>query len=283
MAMDATIDCVKSIENNIDTTHYEIIIVDNASPNGSGIELKTFFEKNDKVTILFNKTNLGFAKGNNVGFHYAKNILKCKYICMMNNDTLLEQKNFFMCIKNTYEMYDCAVMGPKIYLKNGCPNPISPPLGTIQNYRKERFLCRMSILKTHLGIDHIEFSRLLSKKNNADADMAASTDVVHKDIILHGCCLIFTPKYLEKFSGINDRTFMYKEEELLYVRLKKHNLLSVYCPDLNIRHLEDVATDMLQKTPKNKKLFIYRNQICSLKILIDEMKKMKFDNENGFR
>lgn len=274
MAMDATINCVKSIENNIDTTQYQIIIVDNASPNGSGIKLKSYFKNNDKVTVLLNKSNIGFAKGNNVGFRYARNELKCHFICMLNNDTLLEQKNFFHCIKKTFEKYDCAVMGPKIFLKNGTINPILPKLGTVRNYQKDRFLFWLSMLKTYLGFDFIDFSRLFQKKMTG-TDSASSTGIIHKDVILHGCCLIFTPKYLEKFSGINDKTFMFREEELLYVRLKKYSLLSLYSPEINICHLEDVATDMVQKTKRNKKLFICRNQIKSLKILIDEMKKMK--------
>ena len=75
-----------------------------------------------------------------------------------------------------------------------------------------------------------------------------------------------------KFQGINNKTFLYREEELLYILLCKNNLESIYTPELRIHHLEDVSTDMIVNTPKKKREFIYRNEIASLKILINEMK-----------
>ena len=54
-------DCVASIDNNIDTEKYHIVIVDNASPNGSGKELEEYYEHSEKVTVLLSEENLGFA------------------------------------------------------------------------------------------------------------------------------------------------------------------------------------------------------------------------------
>ena len=58
---------------------YEIIIVDNASPNGDGALLKTSLSG---VTIVCSDKNLGFSGGNNLGYKYAKG----EYILFMNND-----------------------------------------------------------------------------------------------------------------------------------------------------------------------------------------------------
>lgn len=41
--VDITINCIKSIEKNIDTSNYRIILVDNASSNQSGEKLQQFF------------------------------------------------------------------------------------------------------------------------------------------------------------------------------------------------------------------------------------------------
>lgn len=272
MAAQTTMDCVDSIIQNIDTDNFCIVIVDNASANQSGRQLKEFYSDNKKISVLLNDDNLGFARGNNVGFRYAKDIEKCRFICMLNNDTLLEQKDFTECIFKIYKQNNCAVIGPQIILKDNGINPVMPPLGSIKDYKKELFFNRMSVIKTYLGIDDIYFTKIFRKSDGKKNYGNANTN--HKDIVLHGCCLIFTPIYLKKFSGIDDRTFMFREEEFLYLRLMQNNMSDIYSTEIQIRHLEDVATDMFLKKPRKKKLFLYKNQIASLKMLIEELKNL---------
>ena len=57
-----TINCVNSIVDNIDSNNYNIVIVDNGSPNKSGDTLLEHFKNNSKVHVIINDTNLGFAK-----------------------------------------------------------------------------------------------------------------------------------------------------------------------------------------------------------------------------
>ena len=48
-----------------------IIVVDNASPDGSGVLLKSKYADSKNVTVLINERNEGFARGNNVGIRYC--------------------------------------------------------------------------------------------------------------------------------------------------------------------------------------------------------------------
>ena len=50
--IDDTIKCVNSIKSNIDADNYEIVIVDNASPNDTGKELEELYKDNDKIHVL---------------------------------------------------------------------------------------------------------------------------------------------------------------------------------------------------------------------------------------
>ena len=97
------------------------------------------------------------------------------------------------------------------------------------------------------------------------------------DYKLHGCCLIFSKKYTDYFDGLNPNTFLYLEEDILFVRLRNHGLHSLYTPDLKIRHLEDSATNKLGMKAAEKRRFIYKNMIHSYKALFDEI---KCDDEN---
>lgn len=88
LAIDETYKSVDSIEKKIDTDMYKIVIVDNASPDKSGALLKEHYKNDDHVEVLLNQENLGFARGNNVGFRCAEktwNLHVQKYLCQAGN------------------------------------------------------------------------------------------------------------------------------------------------------------------------------------------------------
>ncbi len=77
--------CLRALQKQ-DYPHFEVIIVDNASQDGS----VKFVKKNyPAFTLIENDTNQGFSGGNNVGLRKAKGA----YIFLLNNDTRVE-KNF---------------------------------------------------------------------------------------------------------------------------------------------------------------------------------------------
>lgn len=276
LAVDETVNCVESITKNINYENYEIIIVDNASTNGTGEYLKDKYSNIDNISVILNDKNLGFAKGNNVGFLYAVKELKCDYVCMINNDTLINQENFIDIIIDKYNEFGVAVMGPKIKQKDGKYTPILPPLKSLSFYKKALICDYINLLKIYIGFDNVSLMNVLNKLIGRIPDDNSNINIdvngEYKDVLLHGCCLIFTPNYIKKFVGINSKTFLFREEELLYIRLQINNLHSLYTGDLEITHLEDAATNMIKKKNRDKKIFMCKNRISSTKILIQEMK-----------
>lgn len=89
-----TIKCVESILENVRFDSFNIIIVDNGSTNNSGQILREKYLNNYNIQIIESFENLGFAKGNNLGYNYAKYNTKSDFICLLNNDTYIEQENF---------------------------------------------------------------------------------------------------------------------------------------------------------------------------------------------
>jgi GT2 family glycosyltransferase len=63
--------CLKSVLN-ADYTNFEVILVDNASQDGSPELAKKLFKDKPRLRIIENKNNLGFAQGNNIGAKHAK-------------------------------------------------------------------------------------------------------------------------------------------------------------------------------------------------------------------
>jgi GT2 family glycosyltransferase len=83
---DLTQKCIESIVKNTHKVSYEIIIVDNASTDGSIEKIRNSkFEIRNSIMIIENKENLGYAKANNLGIKAAKG----NAYLLLNSDTLI--------------------------------------------------------------------------------------------------------------------------------------------------------------------------------------------------
>jgi GT2 family glycosyltransferase len=82
---EATIPCVESILRNTPHDRYELIIVDNASTDGTQNYLRQLAITQHQIKLCLNKTNRGFAGGNNDGIRLAKGA----FLVLLNNDTLV--------------------------------------------------------------------------------------------------------------------------------------------------------------------------------------------------
>ena len=77
--------CIESVIKNTEKVKYEIIVVDNASKDGS-TELVNGFSKINRFKLIENKTNMGFGHANNQGMKECSG----KYILLLNSDTLIK-------------------------------------------------------------------------------------------------------------------------------------------------------------------------------------------------
>lgn len=268
--MNETMDCVGSIKKICDENDV-IIIVDNNSPNASGKELDEKYQNDKNIKVILNTENLGFAKGNNVGFAAAKKDYRCDFIVMLNNDTLVLQPDFKGKMIAAYEQYHFAVMGPKILQKDGmvnCGNPMMPIHTNLLRARVGQISNYVRYLLSFADLD-VKFGRM-ADKGIYDNDLSKQ---FHEDVQLAGCCWIFSKEYISRFDGINSGTFMYLEEILLYLRIKKNGLRIIYNPDLEIVHLEEAATlKSFEGKTKKVRQFKYKCQMDSFKVLIEELK-----------
>jgi GT2 family glycosyltransferase len=78
---DLLLGCLESVKRNTKGIEYEIIVVDNASTDGSAEILKRL--KGQSFKAILNSTNLGFARANNQGIKIADG----RYVLLLNSDT----------------------------------------------------------------------------------------------------------------------------------------------------------------------------------------------------
>lgn len=88
-------ECLKSLLLDKECGDFEIVVVDNASTDGSK---EVVLSKFPQVKVLEFTENTGFCKAVNAGIHFAKT----EYVILLNNDTTVE-KGFVMALQNAIE------------------------------------------------------------------------------------------------------------------------------------------------------------------------------------
>ena len=105
-----TKDCVNQLYK-VTPPGFELILVDNASTDNTKVVLQQLKKDHKDIKLIFNKSNLGFAKGNNIGAKQATR----PYICYLNNDTL-PQWGWLERMINILEVkHKAAVVGARLY------------------------------------------------------------------------------------------------------------------------------------------------------------------------
>lgn len=277
--LEDTIECIKSLES-IDYNKIKIVIVDNASNNGSIESLEDKYKNNNKIHIIKSKINLGFAKGNNLGFIYAKEKLNANYICLLNNDTIINDKNFVnKCIEEYYKE-DYHILGPDIISlvdfkhQNLHKNSVWTIKDSITDIIMTSTYIYMPIVnrvirKTRKIISNIKKDKKQNQVNCENKKIILKND---KQGVLHGCCLIFSPIYVERFDGLYNKTFMYREEVILNLIAHKLNLKMEYNPELKVFHKEGSSTKFVYND-KKKEMNKYKFYLKSSKLLLKLMLK----------
>ena len=271
-----TIECINSIFEKCDNRiNYNIDVVDNFSNNGSIEKVEEYFKDNKKIHIIKNEKNLGFARGNNVGYRYCREELKCDYIMILNNDILIDSDNLFEKIEKNYNKYNCAVIGPDIVsmVDGGHQNPIES-----DNYNRLNIIYTIIryIMLYILSIMHLY--DILKRNKDKDETKKKSINKL-KEIIegkqLHGAFLIFTPKFITKMEeAFFPKTFLYLEENILYKKCLNNNLKTLYDPNIKVYHKEDSSTNFLCINNKKKREFVFKNLIKSHIVLLLNMNKL---------
>lgn len=268
-AYEVTCNCIDSLLSlNNDVAEIHIIIVDNASPNGSGVKLQQKYRCEKSVEVIINKSNEGFAKGNNIGFLVAKEE-DADFIILINNDTLIPDQHFAEKVLSIYQRTSFGVLGPDILsVKDGVhQNPAKGIVLSKGNITKK-------ILKAYLilAVNRFQFmsDRFLRKNSNKNFN----NDYLHEyeitpssHLLLHGSCLVFSPDYVKIRDGLNDGTFMYYEEDILACDCFMNGIKMMYSPDVKIEHYRSISTSLEKDNNQKRIAFFYENALVSLKVL----------------
>ncbi len=250
-----TLECIASIQKQ--KGEYSIIVVDNGTLTTSEKEKLI-----DVVPdIICNEDNLGFAKGNNIGCTYATLHYHPDYLVVLNNDIVLQGDDFILKIEKAYNKVKFDFMGPKIITDGGesvNPFPVYRTLDEVEQAisTSKKLICIYhSVILTFLLNSYISLKRMVCKPRHLENGEKSC-----RDIAVHGCCIVFSKKYYERYDNIfYPGTFLYHEEEFLDYRRKKDGLISYYDSSITVFHKEGASLNLSFQNKERKKL-IFRNR-----------------------
>ncbi len=210
------IDCIRSIQKFVDY-NYEIIVVDNASSDNSIGLLQQHFPS---VKIIKNKSNIGFAAGNNIGVSKSEG----KYILLLNNDTILLSP--LSKLVDKFEINSkIGVLGCTLRFDN---YEVQPSFG--YEHTPIRIILSWLISRKFSRIPNIfkrsenNTQRYYNKEQKVDWVSAAA---------------LFTKSDLwNRLQGMDEKYFMYIEDVDYCRRVRELDFDIIFSPDTEIIHLE---------------------------------------------
>ncbi|MEE1598205.1 glycosyltransferase family 2 protein [Acidaminococcus fermentans] len=210
---------------------FDIMVIDNDSPDDSAKILGKYAQ--EKGFILYsNHVNAGYAAGNNIGIRYAIHH-GYRYTWILNSDVLLLDLDVLkLMVQRAEEDAHIGVVGPLII--NRDDTEVGP------------YLYRPTLWRSTLGI-------FADKRNRMNHIHTAGS--VYR---VYGCCMLLKNEAMEKCDCMDERTFLYSEEDILAERLLKYGYYAYYEPTTRVKHNESSSMRTLtleQIRRKDKEIF----------------------------
>jgi len=207
--------CLSSIYRETKNVILEVILIDNASVDGSSNMVEREFPE---VILIKNKQNFGFARANNQGFARAQG----RYILIVNPDTEIVGDAFFKMVQYLDSNKDVGATGAKFLYPDGSFQRYYNRFPTFSSIIGRWFLpaklaCRLKLVRSYLMLDD-NFDRILEVPQPAGACI-----MVRKDLFVRKN---FMDEQFPIFFGDVD----------LCRRIYKKGLRIVVLPDARIIH-----------------------------------------------
>lgn len=207
--------CIMSLEASDTAAAHDIVVVDNASTDGS-VELIT--RRFPAVRVIENGGNAGFAAANNRALRETRG----RYFLLLNPDTLVRSGALDTLVRFMDEHQEAWAAGPMMLNGDG-----SLQRGGV------RFPSTWNILVEALFLDRLfPRSRVFGSHRELYEDPHAARSVDY----LQGACLIVRAAAVDKIGPLDERFFMYFEETDWCYRMKQEGGQVLYCPRATVVH-----------------------------------------------
>lgn len=208
-------ECLTSIYQHTSGIRCEIIVVDNASPEGGVDVLKAEFPE---ITIVKSDKNLGFAGANNLGFRHSSG----SYVLLLNPDTRLVGPAINILLERMKSLPDAGIVGCKLLNTD-----LSVQTASVQKFPTLlNQLANIEFFRTRWpGCPVWDISPLF---RNSEGPVKVE--------VIPGACMLLKREVFERAGLFTEDYFMYAEDIDLNYKVKHLGLSSYYVGAAQIVH-----------------------------------------------
>lgn len=213
-------DCLESIWRSLQGTklQYEIIVVDNASNDGS-LELfkQLSVNPNHHLKLIVNDKNIGFGKANNQAVKQASG----KYLLFLNTDTVVLGQAISQLL-TYYQRHEQEIgfLGGRLLNQNLTLQPSAAWFFTLP----------------------VVFTALFLKGDYCGLTRFSPSEPKKVDWV-SGACILTTKHKFQQIHGFDEKIFMYMEEVDLLYRANKKGLTTYFYPGAQFIHLGSASSN----------------------------------------
>lgn len=209
-------DCLDTLKGRTDDVSYEILVVDNASKDGSADMIAESFPE---AVLIRSDENLGFAGANNRAFEVARG----RYIVLLNSDAFVGEGALALSVRRMDEQPQVGLASGRLVGRDGSWQPSARMFPSVTNE-----------LLTLSGLgDKYPRSRFFGRMDRTWADPMEPAEVDW----VPGAYSIIRREALESIGYFDQRFFLYYEEVDLCLRIKEAGYQLWYWPDIVVVHI----------------------------------------------
>ncbi|OPX90608.1 MAG: N-acetylglucosaminyl-diphospho-decaprenol L-rhamnosyltransferase [Pelotomaculum sp. PtaB.Bin104] len=209
-------DCLKSVYEQTTDIVFEVIVIDNASSDGSREMVRAEFPQ---VILIENTQNRGFAAANNQGMR----ICRGRYVLLLNSDTVVLDKAIQKVMSFADKHPEASVIGCKVLNPDKTLQPTCFMFPSLLNL----------LLSTTYLYKLFPCSRFFGREQMSWWDR---NDVRQVDVVT-GCFMLVRREAIEQVGLMDEDYFMYAEETDWCWRFKRAGWNNLFYPDSQIIHL----------------------------------------------
>lgn len=203
-----TCDCIQSLLNaNVPGSN--ILVIDNASPNGSLLKIQKMYPD---LIYLQNSNNIGFAAANNQGIKIALE-RQAHYSILLNNDTEVKPDSIINLINEMNKQPDMALGTGRVFI----------PSKEVRIWYDGGKLISWRGMAKHFNYN-VKVSAISLETKNSEVNF------------ISGCFMCIRMNCIPRLGLLDERFFMYLEDIEYCARAAKNNLKMLFVPASEIYH-----------------------------------------------
>ena len=200
--------CLRSLHDHPPRVPHEIVVVDNASDDGSVDAVRAQWPA---VRVIPLDRNVGFAAGNNAGIRHTASDL----VLLLNSDTIVPEGAIDRLVAALDELPEAAVVGPRIVSADGHPElSFGRMIGPVAELRQKML------------------TRFASPRR-----LGAMTSRVREVDWVTAACLLVRRRDAEAAGLLDERYFMYCEDVDFCAAIRANGGRVYFTPAAQITHL----------------------------------------------